>query len=132
VTSRPGCTRRRQRSGRKAGRSGDGCDGCESGCDAISLFSLLWLTLPAALVTPAPAGTPRAARWPVRLVVAYRERVSPTRPPACRFTPTCSAYGLEALGSHGLLRGSVLTVRRVRRCRPGAGGSDPVPPPGQA
>ena len=133
MTSRPGCTRRR-RSTRKAGGSGDSsCDGCESGCDAISLFSLLWLALPAALVTPAPAGTPWAARWPVRFVVAYRERVSPTRPPVCRFTPTCSTYGLAALRAHGAVRGLRLTVARLRRCRPGAGGSDPVPPaPGQA
>ena len=128
MTSRPGCTRRRQRSKRKGASSADGsCDGCESGCDAVSLFSLLWLALPAALVTPAPAGTPWAARWPVRLVVAYRERVSPTRPPCCPFTPTCSTYGLEALRTHGLLRGCRLTVARLRRCRPGAGGSDPVP-----
>jgi uncharacterized protein len=132
VTSRPGCTRRRQRSKRKAGGSGDGCDGCESGCDAISLFSLLWLALPAALVTPAPAGTPWAARWPVRLVVAYRARVSPARPPCCPFTPTCSTYGLDALRTHGLLRGGRLTVARLRRCRPGAGGSDPVPAPVRA
>ncbi len=133
MTSRPGCTRRRRSQRRAGGRGDSSCDGCESGCDAISLFSLLWLALPAALVTPAPAGTPWAARWPVRFVVAYRERVSPTRPPVCRFTPTCSTYGLEALRTHGAVRGLRLTLARLRRCRPGAGGPDPVPPaPGQA
>jgi hypothetical protein len=126
VISRPGCTRRR-RSRRAKGWSNASCEGCEEGCDAIGLLSLLWLALPAALVSPAPAGTPWAARWPVRLVVGYRERVSPTRPPVCRFTPTCSTYGLEALYRHGALRGGWLTARRLRRCRPGAGGSDPVP-----
>ncbi|MGY1787782.1 membrane protein insertion efficiency factor YidD [Geodermatophilus sp. SYSU D00698] len=128
MTSRPGCTRRRRRrSARSSRNSCDGWDGCSEGCDAIGLFTLLWLALPAALVTPAPAGTPWAARWPVRLVVAYRERVSPTRPPVCPFTPTCSTYGLEALRRHGALRGLWLTLDRLRRCRPGAGGSDPVP-----
>ena len=129
MTSLPGCRRSHRRSTRRRSSSGDGgCDGCESGCDAISLFSLLWLALPAALATPAPAGTPWAARWPVRFVVAYRTRVSPTRPPVCGFTPTCSTYGLQALRTHGALRGGWLTLRRLRRCGPGAGGADPVPP----
>ncbi len=127
MISRPGC-RRSSRSRRKGDNgSSSSCDGCETGCDVIGLFSLLWLALPAALVTPAPAGTPQGARWLTRLVVAYRTRVSPTRPPVCRFTPTCSTYGLEALHRHGALRGGWLTVRRLRRCRPGAGGGDPVP-----
>ncbi len=129
MTSRPGCRRRRRhRSGRSSRGSCDGWDGCDEGCDVVSLFVLLWPALPAALVTPAPAGTPWAARWPARLVVAYRERVSPTRPPCCPLTPTCSTYGLEALRVHGAVRGTRLTLARLRRCRPGAGGSDPVPP----
>ena len=50
------------------------------------------------------------------------------RPSPCRFTPTCSAYGIEALETHGALRGSVLTVRRLARCHPwGPFGFDPVP-----
>ncbi len=127
MISRPGCTRRRTSRRRSRGSGGSSCDGCEDGCDVIGLFSLLWLALPAALVTPAPAGTPRGARLPTRLVVAYRTRISPTRPPVCRLTPTCSTYGLEALRRHGLLRGGWLTAARLHRCRPGAGGSDPVP-----
>lgn len=47
----------------------------------------------------------------------------------CRFEPTCSAYAVEALRTHGACAGSVLTVRRVLRCNPWhAGGFDPVPP----
>jgi len=66
-----------------------------------------------------------------RLVAAirvYQRDVSPRRPPCCRFSPTCSAYGAEAVRTHGALRGGWLTLRRLVRCRPGAaGGADPVP-----
>ena len=58
----------------------------------------------------------------------YRLCISPMFPPACRFTPTCSAYALEALRRHGPLRGTLLTVRRLLRCHPWGGcGYDPVP-----
>jgi uncharacterized protein len=78
------------------------------------------------------AGTgERGTRLAERMVAAvrvYQRRVSATRPPCCRFTPTCSAYAVEALERHGAGRGSWLTVRRLARCRPGAaGGADPVP-----
>lgn len=76
------------------------------------------------------AGTGRG-RLADRLVAAvrvYQREVSPTRPPCCRFTPTCSNYAVEALEQHGAGRGSWLTLRRLVRCRPGArGGADPVP-----
>jgi uncharacterized protein len=50
------------------------------------------------------------------------------RPSPCRFTPTCSAYGIEALELHGALRGGLLTLRRIGRCHPwGRFGFDPVP-----
>ncbi|HSM05427.1 MAG TPA: membrane protein insertion efficiency factor YidD [Longimicrobiales bacterium] len=59
----------------------------------------------------------------------YRGWISPLTPPSCRFTPTCSAYALEALESHGALKGSWLSVRRILRCHPwGGSGHDPVPP----
>jgi len=70
----------------------------------------------------------------ILLVQTYRWAVSPALAvlfgPACgcRFTPTCSAYALEALQSHGALRGSMLAGRRLCRCHPwGGNGHDPVP-----
>ncbi|CAN5647533.1 membrane protein insertion efficiency factor YidD [soil metagenome] len=58
----------------------------------------------------------------------YRAGISPLRPPACRFQPTCSAYGLEAIQRHGGGRGSWLLVKRLLRCHPFCrGGWDPVP-----
>ena len=62
---------------------------------------------------------------PIRL---YQRRVSPLLPPACRFTPTCSQYAVEALRKHGPLRGLYLAVRRILRCHTwGGSGYDPVP-----
>ena len=58
----------------------------------------------------------------------YRKWISPALPPTCRFTPSCSAYAVEALTTHGALRGVWLTVRRLLRCGPWhPGGYDPVP-----
>jgi uncharacterized protein len=55
------------------------------------------------------------------------------RPSPCRFVPTCSAYGLEAVEMHGAGRGSWLTIRRVARCHPWSSyGFDPVPGPADA
>ena len=49
-------------------------------------------------------------------------------PPSCRFTPSCSHYGMEALRRHGLFAGLWLTVARIARCHPwGGSGHDPVP-----
>lgn len=68
-------------------------------------------------------------RLPYLLILAYRRLLSPLLPATCRFHPTCSAYGMEALRAHGLGRGLWLTVRRVARCHPWhPGGVDPVPP----
>ena len=51
-------------------------------------------------------------------------------PSPCRFFPTCSEYGMEAIEHHGALRGGWLTLRRLTRCRPfGPSGFDPVPEP---
>ena len=62
------------------------------------------------------------------LVRFYRRFISPLTPPSCRFFPTCSTYGLEALRLHGAFRGGWMTVRRIGRCHPfHRGGFDPVP-----
>lgn len=62
-------------------------------------------------------------------VHAYRLLVSPLLGPACRFAPSCSAYALEAIATHGPLRGWFLALRRLLRCHPwGGAGYDPVPP----
>jgi putative membrane protein insertion efficiency factor len=69
------------------------------------------------------------ARPLILLVRGYRRYVSPLFGPVCRFQPSCSAYGLEALRAHGAVRGGWLTVKRIGRCHPfTAGGYDPVPP----
>jgi len=66
----------------------------------------------------------------IAVVRVYRLVLSPLKPPTCRFTPTCSAYAIEALSRHGAGRGSWLSVRRLCRCHPWGGhGYDPVPPP---
>ena len=59
----------------------------------------------------------------------YQLFISPVLPPACRVYPTCSAYALEAIMTHGVLRGGWLALRRLARCHPwGGSGYDPVPP----
>jgi uncharacterized protein len=70
--------------------------------------------------------------WPRRLAMllirAYQRIVSPVLPPACRFSPSCSQYTLEAIERHGILRGGWLGARRLVRCHPfNPGGFDPVP-----
>jgi putative membrane protein insertion efficiency factor len=65
----------------------------------------------------------------IGLIQAYRWLLSPVLGSHCRFWPSCSAYGVEALRSHGGLRGGWLLVKRICRCHPWhRGGVDPVPP----
>ncbi|MFT6104282.1 MAG: putative membrane protein insertion efficiency factor [Paracoccaceae bacterium] len=60
---------------------------------------------------------------------AYRFVFSPLVGRNCRYLPTCSAYGLEALQKHGAVKGGWLALRRIGRCHPwGGDGYDPVPP----
>lgn len=69
------------------------------------------------------------ARCLIGLIKAYRLVLSPWLGSSCRFTPTCSAYALQAVQDHGALAGSYLGASRVLRCHPWcAGGNDPVPP----
>ena len=69
-------------------------------------------------------------RWLlIKLVRAYQLLLSPFLPPSCRFEPTCSHYAIEALQTHGGLKGGWLALKRIGRCHPFcAGGYDPVPP----
>jgi putative membrane protein insertion efficiency factor len=67
----------------------------------------------------------------------YKRFLSPLLPPGCRYQPTCSEYGYEAIERHGVIKGIGLTAWRLLRCNPFAkGGLDPVPgsdgPPRQA
>jgi len=63
----------------------------------------------------------------------YRLVISPVLPASCRFEPSCSAYALEALHTHGPAKGLYLAAKRIARCHPvtwlgGSSGFDPVPP----
>ena len=80
-------------------------------------------------LTNKPEKPSLAARLLTGLVLFYRKVISPLKPACCRFTPTCSAYALEALRVHGAVYGSWLTLKRLLRCHPfGGSGYDPVPP----
>jgi uncharacterized protein len=62
------------------------------------------------------------------LIRAYQLALSPMFGPSCRYYPTCSQYALEAIESHGAVRGSWLATKRICRCHPfREGGFDPVP-----
>jgi len=62
------------------------------------------------------------------LIKLYQWIISPWIGPACRFTPTCSHYGIEAFKKHGPVKGFLLTVKRISKCHPwGGSGYDPVP-----
>ena len=67
-------------------------------------------------------------RFMIWLIGLYRKFISPLKPPCCRFTPTCSAYAIEAFKKRGFFVGLILTVGRILRCNPFfKGGYDPVP-----
>lgn len=58
----------------------------------------------------------------------YQLCISPMLPAACRYTPTCSQYAIEAISKHGVIKGGYLALRRILRCHPwGGSGYDPVP-----
>ena len=62
------------------------------------------------------------------IIKLYKIFISPILPPSCRHTPSCSDYCVDAIEKHGILKGSVLSINRLLRCRPGGtSGYDPVP-----
>jgi uncharacterized protein len=62
------------------------------------------------------------------ILKSYKRYISPWLPPACRFEPTCSVYMYQAIQKKGILKGSILGIKRLLRCNPFcAGGFDPVP-----
>jgi len=62
------------------------------------------------------------------IIVVYQKVLSPFLPPMCRYTPTCSHYGMEAINKYGPWKGGVLTIKRIMSCHPWGGhGHDPVP-----
>ncbi|XOV83825.1 MAG: membrane protein insertion efficiency factor YidD [bacterium] len=82
--------------------------------------------------TDSPTPVLPAIRMPARIAVAairlYQITLSPWLGNQCRFYPTCSHYGIEALSTHGLIKGLWLTAKRLGRCQPfHAGGIDEVP-----
>jgi putative membrane protein insertion efficiency factor len=63
----------------------------------------------------------------VSILRLYKRFISPLLPPACRFHPTCSEYAMQAVSTHGILRGSLMALWRLARCHPfSKGGFDPV------
>jgi len=67
----------------------------------------------------------------ILLVRFYQYMISPLLPNSCRYTPSCSVYSVEALKTHGVVKGLYFSIRRILRCNPWGGhGEDPVPPKG--
>ncbi|MGX6443122.1 membrane protein insertion efficiency factor YidD [Neobacillus sp. K501] len=64
----------------------------------------------------------------IAIIRFYQVVISPIKPPTCRFYPTCSHYGLEAVQRFGAVKGGWLTIKRILKCHPfHPGGVDPVP-----
>ena len=65
----------------------------------------------------------------LKMICFYQRKISPYRSACCRFTPTCSAYALEAIEKYGALKGCFLALKRILRCHPFYKGDyfDPVP-----
>jgi putative membrane protein insertion efficiency factor len=93
----------------------DFCDCDGPACCDFGLFSLL-LTLGAATARAVPA--PAVDRAGRAAILGYRRWLSHRWPGQCRYTPTCSSYGLTAVERYGLAVGGRLAADRLRRCRP--------------
>ncbi|MES2140263.1 MAG: membrane protein insertion efficiency factor YidD [Bacteroidota bacterium] len=64
----------------------------------------------------------------IGVIKIYQYTISPMLGVSCRYEPSCSAYGIEALQKHGFFKGSYLTIKRILSCHPWGGhGHDPVP-----
>lgn len=64
----------------------------------------------------------------IGLIRLYQYSISPLLGPACRYQPSCSEYGVEALKKYGIFKGGYLTIKRIASCHPWGGhGHDPVP-----
>jgi len=64
----------------------------------------------------------------IGFITAWRKFISPMYGDVCKYYPTCSAYGLQAVKTHGAIKGGALTIWRILRCNPWShGGYDPVP-----
>ena len=71
----------------------------------------------------------KVATFPLLVLIrGYQLIISPLLGSNCRFMPTCSEYAMESLKSHGLIKGSYLTIKRIGKCHPWGGhGYDPIP-----
>ena len=64
----------------------------------------------------------------INIIKIYQRFISPFFPSSCKFSPTCSKYGIEAINKHGAIKGLILTVKRILKCNPWSkGGYDPIP-----
>ena len=62
------------------------------------------------------------------IIILYQNMISPLLQPTCRYTPTCSQYGLDVIKKYGPMKGGRLTIKRIFSCHPwGSHGHDPVP-----
>lgn len=81
-----------------------------------------------AVKKPESADLNLSTRFFIGMIRFYQTKLSALTPGKCRYTPTCSAYGIEALQKYGTVKGLWLTFKRVLRCNPWGGhGEDPVP-----
>lgn len=67
---------------------------------------------------------------PIAIIRIYQRFLSPLMGPHCRFQPTCSHYAIEAINNYGILKGGLLSLKRILKCHPlNPGGDDPIPTP---
>ena len=110
---------------KKRKRDSDLCDCIDCGLPCFEFGSLSALMLLVARM----GGRTRSQRAVTTAIRGYRRVLSPRVPVRCRYEPSCSAFGLEAVSRYGTREGLRLTAARLRRCRPGVpyGTVDPVP-----